>query len=79
MSNRINERDLNNAIKELNDNAGITNPSWNVIGSYQLSMAYGGYSLNKITNTGGCTSVFNCGYIPKKELYYLIRAKLNNV
>ena len=80
MNNRINERDLNNAIKDLNDKAGIANPAWNEVGSYQLSMAYGGYSLDKITNTsGGTTSVFNCGHIPRRELYNLIRAKLNTI
>jgi hypothetical protein len=80
MQNRITEKHLNGAVEQLNDKAGIKNPACNVVGSYLLSMDYGGYSLDKVTNTsGGCTSVFNCWHISKRELYNLICAKLNTI
>ena len=44
-------------------------------GNYHLSGAYGGYALDRISNeSGGVTSVFNCGYITKRDLYDRINA-----
>jgi len=45
------------------------------VGNFHLSCAYGAVSLHRMANeSGGVDSVFNCGYIPKKELYWRINA-----
>tara|TARA_R100001143_G_scaffold11500_1_gene13206 strand:- start:15 stop:317 length:303 start_codon:yes stop_codon:yes gene_type:complete len=47
------------------------------IGNYYISGAYGGVSLQRNVNlSGGCTDVFNCGHVPKRDLYNRMRAYL---
>jgi len=47
------------------------------IGNYYISGAYGGVSLHRNVNLhGACTDVFNCGHVPKRDLYNRMRAYL---
>ena len=47
---------------------------------YHLSGAYGGVSLQRNVNlSGGCTDVFNCGHVPKRDLYNRMRAYLAGI
>jgi hypothetical protein len=47
------------------------------VGNYYISGAYGGVSLQRNVNlSGGCTDVFNCGHVPKRDLYNRMRAYL---
>jgi len=40
------------------------------IGNYHLSGAYGGWALYQMeTKGGGVKDIFECGHVPKKELY----------
>jgi hypothetical protein len=44
---------------------------------YHIDFAYGGVTLMQMMPTGsGCRNVFNCGFIPKRELWELMRAML---
>ncbi len=73
---RITEKTLQMAIDQLNWIKGFREKiEWNTIGSYQLSYAYGGVSLHKVLSEhGAIRDVFNCGHIPKKDLYNRICA-----
>ena len=47
------------------------------VGNYHISGAYGGVSLQRNVNLrGACTDVFNCGHVPKRDLYNRMRAYL---
>jgi hypothetical protein len=47
------------------------------VGNYYISGAYGGVSLHRNVNLrGACTDVFNCGHVPKRDLYNRMRAYL---
>ena len=51
-------------------------------GVYHLSHAYGGVSLHRMSERGGCTGVndvFSRGHMPKRELYELMHAFLRGV
>ena len=72
---RITQKDLENKVNRLNRMAGFENPKYSTIGAYCLDYAYGGVQLHKYVNkSGGVTDIFRQGYMPKKELYYLIAA-----
>ena len=44
-------------------------------GCYHLSGAYGGTGLIRMCEQGtGVTDVFNCGHVPKRELYHRMQA-----
>ena len=50
------------------------------IGNYHLSGAYGGWCLHQMDNEGGGVHVpFNCGYVPKRELFYRICAFIDGI
>ena len=44
------------------------------IGHFYIDCAYGGYSLERMLETGGCTVIFNCGHVPARDLYNRIHA-----
>lgn len=53
--------------------AGV--PFCSNIGNYHIDQAYGGYSLQRVVNTGGGVSdTLSSGHIPARELYNLIHA-----
>lgn len=84
MSNQITKGILEGVVEVLNKQTGNPTNPWQTnengrtnanIGNYHLSGAYGGWALHQMVNeNGGVRDVFNCGYMPKKELYYMIRA-----
>ena len=50
------------------------------VGNYYISGAYGGVSLHRNVNLrGACTDVFNCGHVPKRDLYNRMRAYLAGI
>ena len=73
---RISLKDINNKIDYLNDITNNNRKSYvfgkgSNIGTYYLSMAYGGHKLEQIVNTGGgCKDVLYTGFTTKKDLYY---------
>jgi hypothetical protein len=62
---RITEKDLYNRIDRLNSITGK---------EFELSMAYGGYSLRL-----GGTSPLNCGHTTKRDLYNRINAFIEGI
>jgi len=89
MSNRITERDLQALVDRINRATNSPMESWARtkagkysanIGNYHLSGAYGGYELHRMFNAGGgVTNPLNTGHIPKRELYYILRAFLTGI
>ena len=79
MADRITKEMLERRVSIINEMTGspseaITDRNWNV-GSYCLSGAYGGHALERIVSEGGgVTSIFNCGYVSKRELFNLMGA-----
>jgi len=55
--------------------------TWQIeIGHYHISGAYGGVCLHRTDNeNGGVTDVFNCGHVPKRDLYNRMRAYLEGI
>ncbi|MEY4427217.1 MAG: hypothetical protein RL535_1515 [Pseudomonadota bacterium] len=54
----------------IQDGRGVAN-----VGNYHLSGAYGGLSLHRmVSQSGGVADIFNCGHVPKRELYQMILA-----
>lgn len=85
---RITNKQLENAIYELNQVTGQPVKAWvktesgykASIGCYHLAGAYGGYQLHQIMNYGGGVhNVFSVGYVSKRELYNLICAMIQGV
>jgi hypothetical protein len=82
MSTRITRKQLDSAAEGLNE---LTNSPQECyidriaqVGNYNISGAYGGYSLHRIVNTsGGVRDVFGCGHIKASELIRLIYAYRN--
>lgn len=84
MSNRITQKDLEAVIARINritkspETPHAKTPEGKYIsnvGNYHLSMAYGGYNLQRITNEcGGTTCPLGTGHVTKKELYNLMHA-----
>ena len=71
MSNRVTERDLKNAVAQLNRNAGKpldygTGPEY--AGQFVLAAAYGGWQLQQRTK-GTTIKALTSGFLPKRELY----------
>jgi hypothetical protein len=79
---RITRKQLDAAVEGLNQltkqpQESYTNHKANV-GNYNISGAYGGYSLHQIMNESGVVrDVFSCGHIPARELMSLIWAFRN--
>ena len=45
------------------------------IGNYHLDSAYGGYSIERMTNSaGGVSDLFECGHQPIREIYNRLNA-----
>jgi hypothetical protein len=50
------------------------------IGHFCLDWAYGGVQLKRVvTESGGVTLIFPCGYVTKKDLYWLIDAYITGI
>ena len=50
------------------------------IGNYHLSHAYGGVSLERMSNDGGgVTQPFGCGHVSKRDLYNRMQAFLSGL
>lgn len=50
------------------------------IGNYHLSGAYGGVSLHRmVSDGGGVSDVFDCGYVPKRHLADRMHAFLRGI
>jgi hypothetical protein len=63
------------------DNGNTTPYPWQIeVGHYHISGAYGGVCLHRTDNEhGGVTDVFNCGHVPKRDLYNRMRAYLEGI
>lgn len=86
--NRITNKQLESMVDYLNKITGNpTQPYSKVgekyqaqIGNFNISGAYGGVALHQIMNEGGgVTDVFNCGHMPKRELYNRISAYIKGI
>ena len=45
------------------------------VNNFHISGAYGGFSLHRMSNeSGGIRDIFQCGYVPARELFSLIHA-----
>jgi len=91
--NRISMSDLRQSIIVLNNMTGSktdvytkTKDSTGLMvytpnkGTYYLDGAYGGWKLARNSpKTGHYVDVLRCGYIPKRELYSLIRAYMDGI
>ena len=55
--------------------------TWEIeLGHYHISRAYGGVCLHRTDNEfGGVGDVFNCGHVPKRDLYNRMRGFLAGV
>ena len=86
MRDRIREADLNALVARINKAMGAPAGAYTRgedgkcvanIGNYHLSHAYGGVCLHKMSNEhGSVSSVFECGHVPKRDLYERMRAFL---
>jgi hypothetical protein len=82
---RISLKDLNNKIDYLNDITDNDRKPYTLgkgsnIGTYYLSMAYGGHKLEQIVNKGGgCKDVLYTGFTTKKNLYYNICSYISGI
>ena len=80
MSNRITQKDLENAVIQLNKKTG--NPAEYYTGNkandgaYVISYAYGGCQLQQVTNGAGGIRTITGGYLPKREIYNVIQGML---
>jgi hypothetical protein len=45
-------------------------------GHYYIDGAYGGFSLERLSNGGGASDVLTTGHVPARELFNLIHAYL---
>ena len=81
----IKESELNELIEKINvrtnsplkpySGAGVSN-----VGNYHLDMAYGGYNLVQMANTGGgVTCPLGGGYYTKRELYNKLQVYLSQI
>ena len=83
---RITKKDLELAVLRLNEYLDLPAEPYSKgedgklhpnAGVYCLGGAYGGWTLERMSMREGCTGVttpLSCGYVPKRELYYLIQA-----
>lgn len=88
MTTRITEADLTNLCDTINrvvnhdttrytfsdDGRYMTKP-----GYYVLMGAYGGWQLQQYVNEAGGITTITSGYVPKRELYYQMRAFLSGL
>tara|TARA_Y100001972_G_scaffold123719_1_gene171477 strand:- start:337 stop:597 length:261 start_codon:yes stop_codon:yes gene_type:complete len=82
---KVTLKDLNNKIDYLNDITNNNRKAYEFgkgsnVGTYYLSMAYGGHKLEQIVNTrGGCKDVLCTGFTTKKDLYYNICSYISGI
>lgn len=87
MSDRITTKDIEAVCSRINRTVnGEDRSPWErnesgelraVIGTYTLDGAYGGYALYRIMNEGGgVNDVLQCGHLPKREIYNMMRSFL---
>lgn len=48
-------------------------------GSHLIDSAYGGYSLRRMTKSGGEEDVFRCGYVSAKDIANLMAAYIKGI
>ena len=78
--NRVTDKDLQNIVARINTMTGspaeawgklraaATGSGWNV-GNYHIASGYGGWKLERVTKSDGCTQdVLGMGYSPRREL-----------
>lgn len=49
------------------------------VGNYHLDGAYGGYALSRMLDGGGCSDVFRCGHVTKRDLSNRISAMIAGI
>ena len=50
------------------------------VGNYHLSHAYGGVTLNQMSNIhGGIHETFSCGHVPKRDLFNRLCAYIDGI
>ena len=87
MKSRITMYHLDDAVRRINGElVGYTTdnpkdlPPEKVVGCYHLSGAYGGWKLERLVNeSGGCSDVFGCGFVSKRDLYNRMHAMLDGI
>lgn len=88
MRPRITKKQLQDRIDLLNEITGNPMTPYDTssgklvanVGNFHLSQAYGGYSLNEMSNeSGGCYDTFRCGHVPARELYHRINALVEGI
>lgn len=90
MTNRITKADLENLCDRINEAAGTpltpykrdTKRCTPNAGNYHLAGAYGGWKLEQMSSTEGCTGtscVTTSGFTTKRELYAEMNAFLNGM
>lgn len=88
MSDRINQRDIDGALRGLNLTAGLSpheatgdvhrygeglTGGW-ILGRYWVMGAYGGWQLVQVINEHGGVRAVSVGYVSRRELLQIIRA-----
>lgn len=85
---RITIRHLQGLASQLNKMTGSPETGWQTtdgrnvasIGHYEISGAYGGWSLHRMVGDGGgVDDVFSCGHIPARDLYNRMRAYMEGI
>jgi len=87
MTSRITMYHLEDAVRRINGElVGYTTanpndlPPEKRVGCCYLQGAYGGWTLERIVNeSGGCSHVFGCGYVSKRDLYNRMHAMLDGM
>jgi len=86
--NRITMKDLEQVVRIINRETGNPETSYTRegdkfkanIGNYHLDGAYGGWSLEQMTNEGGgVDDTLRCGHVSKRELYNRMKAFLDGL
>lgn len=68
--------DIRRMIAEINQNKGIDNPAYNIVGSIKLYQAYGAYAVDEIVNVhGGAKRLYGLG--TKNEIGTYLNGKLS--
>lgn len=78
MANRINDQDLYDVARVLN-NYTNSPQEYGEVGNYHISFAYGGSCLHREVKGGGVEDVLSCGHVPKKELYKMMSAYMDGM
>jgi len=84
MTNRITDKNLDGLCSIINRVTGSPEAPYVYgvaqIGNYHIGSAYGGVSLQRMSNaSGGVTEPLYCGYQTKRDLYYRMHAFLKGI